>query len=197
MTTARSARVTTLLEAAITIVAAGGLRGLTHRAIDTGAGVPPGSTSYYFRTRQALLQGLMEYIAEQEQHDIDRAAVSPELAGAPMRTQAADLVAGILAHWVGPMRERTRVRVEMRLVATEQPELREAIDGLRARFVESSRQVLALAGSPATDANTYLVYGLLEGLTYDGVTRPATETPTRQALRQTLETVLRPEREQS
>lgn len=60
----RSARVTELLEAAVATVAAAGLRGLTHRSVDSRAEVPPGSTSYYFRSRQALLRGLAELIAE-------------------------------------------------------------------------------------------------------------------------------------
>src|SRR3954470_24266880 len=44
-----------IADAAIHLVATRGLRGLTHRAVDTEAGLPPGSTSYYLRTRNALL----------------------------------------------------------------------------------------------------------------------------------------------
>ena len=44
-----------IADAAIHLVATRGLRGLTHRAVDAEAGLPPGSTSYYLRTRNALL----------------------------------------------------------------------------------------------------------------------------------------------
>ncbi|HEY0694282.1 MAG TPA: TetR family transcriptional regulator, partial [Kribbella sp.] len=44
-----------IADAAIRLVATRGLRGLTHRAVDAEAGLPPGSTSYYLRTRDALL----------------------------------------------------------------------------------------------------------------------------------------------
>ena len=48
-------RRTTLLDAALELVGTQGMRGLTHRAVDAAADLPPGSTSNYFRTRAALL----------------------------------------------------------------------------------------------------------------------------------------------
>ncbi|SDL36900.1 hypothetical protein SAMN05421869_12541 [Nonomuraea jiangxiensis] len=41
---------------AIRLLAAEGMRGLTHRAVDRAADLPDGSTPYYVRTRQALLE---------------------------------------------------------------------------------------------------------------------------------------------
>ena len=40
------------------------MRGLTHRAVEAEAGVPHGSTTYYFGTRHDLLTALMKYIAD-------------------------------------------------------------------------------------------------------------------------------------
>ncbi|MEV4113843.1 TetR/AcrR family transcriptional regulator [Nonomuraea sp. NPDC049695] len=48
--------------AAITVLAELGSRGLTHRAVDTAAGLPPGTTSRYFRTRDALMSGVIEEV---------------------------------------------------------------------------------------------------------------------------------------
>ena len=45
-----------LLDAAIGILADTGVGGLTHRQVDDRAGLPAGTTSNYFRTRQALLE---------------------------------------------------------------------------------------------------------------------------------------------
>ena len=44
-----------ILGAAIDILCDDGVGGLTHRQVDSRAGVPAGTTSNYFRTRQALL----------------------------------------------------------------------------------------------------------------------------------------------
>jgi DNA-binding transcriptional regulator YbjK len=59
-----------LLAAAVHVVARGGLRGLTHRAVDAEAGLPEGSCSAYMRTRVALLTRLTEYVTAQFAHDI-------------------------------------------------------------------------------------------------------------------------------
>ena len=44
-----------ILDAAIDILCDDGVGGLTHRQVDSRAGVPAGTTSNYFRTRQSLL----------------------------------------------------------------------------------------------------------------------------------------------
>jgi DNA-binding transcriptional regulator YbjK len=53
-------RRTLLLDAALHLVGTQGMRGLTHRAVDAAAGLPPGSTSNHFRTREALVLGIVE-----------------------------------------------------------------------------------------------------------------------------------------
>jgi len=53
-------RRTVLLDAALELVGNYGMRGLTHRAVDAAAAVPPGATSNYFRTREALVLGIVE-----------------------------------------------------------------------------------------------------------------------------------------
>ena len=53
-----------LADAAIETLASAGMRGLTHRAVDRAAGLPEGSASYYFRTRQAMLLAVVERLAE-------------------------------------------------------------------------------------------------------------------------------------
>lgn len=54
-----SNRRTLLADAALDVLADEGMRGLTHRAVDRRAAMPPGTTSAYFRTRAALLTGLV------------------------------------------------------------------------------------------------------------------------------------------
>jgi DNA-binding transcriptional regulator YbjK len=53
-------------DAAVEVLATHGLRGLTHRAVDAAAGLPAGSTSNIFRTRAALITGVIDRLAEQD-----------------------------------------------------------------------------------------------------------------------------------
>lgn len=64
-------RRTLIADTAIGLVAASGLRGLTHRAVDGAAGLPAGSTSYYFRTRTALIGACYRRLGELDLHDLD------------------------------------------------------------------------------------------------------------------------------
>nr|WP_296774324.1 TetR family transcriptional regulator [Rhodococcus sp. (in: high G+C Gram-positive bacteria)] len=58
-----------IADAATRLIADAGLRSLTHRAIDTELGLPAGSTSYYYRTKDALLSAVIERIAESSRSD--------------------------------------------------------------------------------------------------------------------------------
>ena len=55
------------------------MRGLTHRAVDEAAGLPTGSTSNLFRSRDDLLDGIAERFAERE-----RAAFEASCAGSTL-----------------------------------------------------------------------------------------------------------------
>src|SRR5690625_7552274 len=54
------------LDAAIELAGTKGLKALTHRRVDERAQLPPGSTSNYFRTRDALFSAVAEAILERE-----------------------------------------------------------------------------------------------------------------------------------
>ncbi|GAA0375229.1 TetR/AcrR family transcriptional regulator [Microbispora corallina] len=62
-----SQRAAVVADAAIEILADRGMRGLTHRAVDEAAGLPPGSTSNLARTRAALLELTLDRLTEREE----------------------------------------------------------------------------------------------------------------------------------
>lgn len=59
-------RQTEILDAAIETLGTRGMRGLTHRAVDEAAGLPEGSTSNLFRSRDALLEGISGRFVQRE-----------------------------------------------------------------------------------------------------------------------------------
>jgi AcrR family transcriptional regulator len=62
-----------IADAAVGVIADRGIRGLTHRAVDEAAGLPAGSTSYYFRSRAALLEAVVAHLVV-----VDQAAFAQE-----------------------------------------------------------------------------------------------------------------------
>ena len=67
---AENSRQAQLLEAALSVLARAGLRGLTHRAVDREAGFPEGTCSVSYRTRAALLSALTQFVGARLAADV-------------------------------------------------------------------------------------------------------------------------------
>lgn len=120
-----------LCDAAIQVLAEHGSRGLTHQQVDRTAGVPDGTTSYYYRTRAALLRGVGQRVA-----DIDLANIS-SVTDESTRT---DAPFGRLAQLVVMQAEGqglllNKARLELMLAAVRDPELAEKATALAGRGV--------------------------------------------------------------
>ncbi|PKV89738.1 TetR/AcrR family transcriptional regulator [Streptomyces sp. TLI_146] len=158
-------RRTVIADTAIGLVAAAGLRGLTHRAVDSAAGLPTGSTSYYFRTRAALIGACYQRLAELDLGDIESGGA---LAAAPPDREAvAAVLAGLLYRWLTVGRERQLARFELSLEAARNPELapelHRAGQGARARAAE----LLASLGTDRPQEAAELLAAWTDGLLYD------------------------------
>src|SRR5664279_1287948 len=68
-----------MADAAIAIIGERGLRALTHRAVDQALVLPDGSTSYYLRTRHALLERVVGRLGERTAADLRAVQVSPQV----------------------------------------------------------------------------------------------------------------------
>lgn len=152
-------RVRAIGDAAIAVLADGGSRSLTHRAVDERAGLPKGATSNVARTRAALLELTVVRLAE-----LDLAAF-----GAVTPHSADDLAQALAVATQAVLttrRSQTIARYELTLESTRRPELRAHLaregDVLRA----ASREVLVALGSTAPDRHTRQLLALLEGLVF-------------------------------
>ncbi|MEW1700613.1 TetR family transcriptional regulator [Streptomyces sp. NPDC091278] len=183
-----------IADAAIGTVATAGLRGLTHRAVDAAAGLPTGSTSYYFRTRGALVSACYLRLTELFVADVDRWEADQ---GRLDLDSAADGMATLLHHWLTTARERQIARFELGLEATRRPELRADLRtaGLAARARTAA--LLAALGAPRPGPAADLFVAWTDGLLYGwlagalAATRPvpdATELAT--VVRRMLEAAL-------
>ena len=75
-----------LADAAIELLGQDGVHGVSHPKVDARAGVPRGTTSFYFRTRKALLLAIATRMAERDAADLSLMAEiadheSPHFAG--------------------------------------------------------------------------------------------------------------------
>lgn len=157
-----SDRRTSILDAALAVLAVQGMRGLTHRAVDAEAGIAAGSTSYYFRSRSALVAGCVERLLEIDLR-VDAPAVAPT--GRDPGALAA-VLAEIAATRATTMRHLTVARYELTLAALREPELaaamRRAADAIRALLAASLRGL----GATDPDASAQEVVAALDGMMF-------------------------------
>ncbi|MGO1167582.1 MAG: TetR/AcrR family transcriptional regulator [Janibacter sp.] len=170
-----SPRMQLILESAKRVVAAGGMRGLTHRAVDAEAQLPQGSTSGYLRTRLALVTALAEFIAAGLIDSVE------ELAG---RQQAGESDETVVEHaldlFAGWLREPDALlaKAELAQEATRQPEIAAAMEPARARIEGIVRQILILAEVDDTDdvaTSAQAIIAAMEGVLTSALTRPVAE----------------------
>lgn len=172
-----SDRRTLIADSAIDLVATAGLRGLTHRAVDGAAGLPAGSTSYYFRTREALIGACYARLAELDLGDFDDGAPpSPS----PMdRDAVAAALAALLYRWLTSGRSRQLARFELSLEAARNPELATELHRAGRGSRDRAAGILAALGAARPAESAELLVAWADGLLYDRLagalarTRPA------------------------
>ncbi len=160
-------RRTVIADAAITVVARSGLRGLTHRAVDAVASLPPGSTSYYLRTRRALVGACFDRMVER---DLTQPLVSAgDGPHAGNQADLAELLARFVTVQVRHRRDDLVARYELSLEAARNADLREQLTGAGERVRAGLAAVLSAHGVADASRAAWPVAAMLDGLMYDRV----------------------------
>lgn len=159
-------------DAAISLLAERGMRGLTHRAVDQAAGLPTGSTSYYARTRAALLELAINRMAELDMGEGGERSpdeVGPEALAAAM--------AGYVYRSLTAGRERVLARYEFALEATRRPELREVYDLAGAGVRGAAEHALAASGSTDPKRHARMLIAWCDGMLFDSLAGAGARLP--------------------
>lgn len=156
-----------LADAGLRVLAALGARGLTHRAVDREAGVPPGTASNYFGSRDALLGALGGRVFE-------RLAPSPDVVervGAlpPTLQQATAYVQDIVARTTRQP-ELTLALFELRLEAARRPGLAQVLSATLERNYVLDIRFHLQARLPGGAQEVALLHYAVDGLLLDLLT---------------------------
>ncbi|AQY01281.1 TetR/AcrR family transcriptional regulator [Microbacterium foliorum] len=159
----------TIADAGLSVLATDGSRGLTHRAVDMVAGVPVGTTSNYFRSRDALIEGLVERIGERlAPSDDDLARRSSEQ---PSRELFADYVRDIVRRLTDD-RDVTLALFELRLESSRRPELAAILGAWQRAGFDADVAFNTAAGLPGGRREIALFHYAIDGLLLDRLTSP-------------------------
>lgn len=158
-----------LLDAAIQILGERGVRAVTHRSVDSEAGVSAGSSANCFPTRDALFAAIVERFAERERQNFE------DLATTVVPTTPVEL-GRILGRFLrdGTTRNRTLTlsRCALLVEAANNPGLREHMAATGARVGAWGTAWLRLVGSTDPEHHAHVVGNYLTGLTLHQLAMP-------------------------
>jgi DNA-binding transcriptional regulator YbjK len=155
-----------ILDAAIDILCDDGVGGLTHRQVDGRAGVPAGTTSNYFRTRQALLEATAARTVDLHWRHVE--TLQKEVG--PMDR---DALAALLTRMLDPQgqfRRWTLARFELFMESTRREELRPLMKELQAAAVKSATLIFEAAGFTPAPERMDELSRLLNGFVFSNLT---------------------------
>lgn len=142
------------------------MRGLTHRAVDRAANLPPGTTSAYYRTRQALLTALARRLAALDQAELQEIGNKT-----PVPQNAHELAAGIAAlierRLTGDGRRRSLARYACAIESVYHPELGEILVPRENVARQAVCDFLAAHGISDAGDRTVTLLTCVDGLVFD------------------------------
>ena len=162
-----------LADAAITVLAREGGRGLTHRAVDREAGVPEGTTKNYHPTREALLAAAAERMSEQHRAAVEQLRATTPATATP--DQIRMLYPALIRRAVYDDPTQILAMFELYLEAVRRPAIRQALGDMVTANAEANAELHHAAGLDSTPADTGLLDACLLGTIVSQLALP-TET---------------------
>jgi AcrR family transcriptional regulator len=159
------------LAAAVELLGTEGLRSLTHVRVDERAGLPKGSTSNHFRTRAALLEGVVGWMVERELPAVGAATVPGTV------DELVDAMVGLFEFMMGPNRTVTTARMVLLLEAAHEPALWDALARGRATMEATLVPTLARLGARDPQLAADTLAACFEGLFLHDIGRHALLDP--------------------
>lgn len=160
-----------LLRAAVELLADGGPRAVTHRAVAARAGVPQASTTYYFESIQQLTdEALRLHLSER------KSELQAMIASASGKGQTTEEIARLLsAMLITRSREIAIAQFEVYMQAGRNPELRPHVVETLAAFEHVAASVLAFLGARDPERAAPVFVALIDGFLLHRVARPEQE----------------------
>jgi DNA-binding transcriptional regulator YbjK len=160
--------------AGLRVVAAGGLRSLTHRAVDAEASMPTGSSSYYFRSREALVAACVERLVAIDLEELAAVGLTErQMAVAELGA----LGAGLMWRWLHEDAHRHLARFELLLESRRRPHLRTELVRAGEQLRASMAALLTAQGAPDAAERARWFVACIDGMVFDQLVGVGAATP--------------------
>ena len=147
---------------------------VSHRSVAEAAGVPLGSTTYWFKSRRQMVTESLELFVNQEV-----AGLKERLAGFLAGDSSAERLAGeftaLLMNQLGEDRLRTVAQYTLLQEAIRRPELEAVCRDWGAAWDEALAGVFASLGVPAPVLEAQMFLAMLDGLLLNQLATPSAD----------------------
>jgi DNA-binding transcriptional regulator YbjK len=158
-------------DAATEVLATHGGKGLTHRAVDRLLQWPEGTTSRYHRTRDSLMNAVVQRLIDEEVAHVEHWQRDKAASRSVTRADVAQVLRRTYQDWIDSG-TRQIARYEMSLEGRRRPLVHDAIIAGRRRINDSVEALLTAAGCDQPDAHGTAVVSLLDGMCHDRLLHP-------------------------
>lgn len=151
-----------IADVGIRLIARGGTHHLTHRLVDTEAGLPKGSTSYYARTRRDLIALVVQRLSDESELDVADVVI-PETVGVEGATKVLSTVMQRMRRRADAQKARFALMFELR----DDNELRGALTAeapVRAGLDQIAARLLSALNVPDADIRAAELVALVDAL---------------------------------
>ena len=152
-----------ILRATLRVIGAHGADAVTHRAVAAEAGVPLSATTYYFESKDELLEQTLLLAAREETERIERLVLDL----APLSLSAADWAAAVASMIATDVREEPARHValfELGLEATRTEALRGELQRWQEAHIRLAELGCRAVGSEEPELDARIVVAALTGL---------------------------------
>jgi TetR/AcrR family transcriptional regulator, regulator of biofilm formation and stress response len=157
-----------LLRAAVELLADGGPKAVTHRAVAARAGVPQASTTYYFASIQQLTDEALRLHLSERTGEL-QAMITEATAKGGSTEDIARVLAEML---ITRSRDIAIAQFEVYMQAGRNPELRDHVAKALAAFEKVAETVLSFLGAREPEKAAPVFVALIDGYLLHRVARP-------------------------
>ncbi|MFL5869093.1 MAG: TetR/AcrR family transcriptional regulator [Thermoleophilaceae bacterium] len=156
------ARREAILRATLAVIGEHGADAVTHRAVAAAAGLPLSATTYWFSSRDELLEESLRLAAREEVERLERLVVNL----APRDLSIAEWAAAVAAELAGDLaldRGRHVALAELALEAGRRPRLRDEVERWHTAHLRLAELGLRAAGSEEPESDAPIVVAAISG----------------------------------
>jgi DNA-binding transcriptional regulator YbjK len=176
--TSTGARRLLLLQTTLRLIADDGIDAVTHRSVADAAGVPLGSTTYYFSSRQEMLREALEHFARLEIETLNE-HLDSVLGKRRSRRQLVDEFTDLLIPQLGSERWRTVAQYALLQEAARRPELEPVCREWSEAWERALSGLFESLGSTDPRLEAQMFLAMLDGLLLGQLAAPDEDFETR------------------